>query len=128
MAPDSFRVASSQNRLVQRANGKVTFRYQESKTGKSCYTTVAAEEFIRRWLQHGLPERCITVRDYELFAPTHRQQLDKARKLLGSWPQGTQTASPGSEVKERAKMPRGPKCGRLLILVQTLQPQTRQPP
>jgi hypothetical protein len=121
-------VAISNNRIVQLENGQVTFRYQESKTGKICYTTVAAEEFIRRLLQHVLPDRFIKVRDYGLLAPTNRPLLDKARELLGSWPQGTQTASPVSDVKEREKMPRCPKCGSLLILVQTLQPKTRQPP
>jgi Putative transposase/Transposase zinc-binding domain len=128
LAPYIFRVAISNNHLVQLENGKVTFRYQESKTGKICYTTVAAEEFIRRLLQHVLPDRFIKVRYYGLFAPTNRHLLEKTRELLGSWPQGTQTASPVSEVKEREKMARCPKCGSLLILVQTLQPKTRQPP
>jgi hypothetical protein len=121
-------VAISNNRIVQFECGKVTFRYQESKTGNLCYATVAAEEFIRRLLQHVLPDRCIKVRYYGLFAPTNRHLLDKARELLGIWPQEAQTASPVSDVKEGETMPGCPKCGGFLTLVQTLQPKTRQPP
>lgn len=123
-----FRVAISNNRIVQFEIGKVTFRYQASTTGKIGYATVAAEEFIRRLLPHALPDRFINVRDYGLFAPTNRHLLEKAREWLGIWPQEAHTASPLSDVKEPEKMPRCPKCGSLLILVQTLQPKPRHPP
>jgi Putative transposase len=128
LAPDRFRVAISNNRIVPLESGKVTFRYQASKTGKICSATVAAEEFIRRLRQHGLPDRFIKVRYYGLCAPTNRHLLDKARELLGIWPQEAQTARPVSDVKARETMPRCPKCGSLLILGQTLQPKPRQPP
>ena len=128
VAPDIFRVAISHNRIVQLENGTVTFHDQASKTGKLGYTTVAAEEFIRRWLPHVRPDRFINVRSYGLLAPTTRHLLEKTRQWLGSGPQGTPTTSPVSKVKEREKMARGPPCGSLLILVQTLQPTPHQPP
>jgi len=128
VAPSSFRVAIRHNPIVPLENGTVTCRDQEAHTGKICSTPVAAEACIRRWLQPVLPDRFITVRDYGRLAPTHRPRLEQTREWRGSWPQGTQTARPVSEVKAREQMARCPTCGRLLIRVQTLPPQTRQPP
>jgi hypothetical protein len=45
-------------------NGKVTFSYVDSETGKTEYLTLAAEDFIWRVLQHVLPRGFRRVRDY----------------------------------------------------------------
>jgi hypothetical protein len=52
LAPYIFRVAISNHRIVKRENGQVTFRYQESRSRRTRYCTLPAEEFIRRFLQH----------------------------------------------------------------------------
>jgi hypothetical protein len=54
-----FRVAISNNRILKLADDKVTFRYKDSNTGKTRYSTLPAEEFIRRFLQHVLPKDTI---------------------------------------------------------------------
>ena len=46
------------------ADGKVTFRYRASDTGKLKTCTLPAEEFIRRFLQHVLPKGFVKVRYY----------------------------------------------------------------
>ncbi|NCF64851.1 MAG: hypothetical protein GWP61_02685 [Chloroflexi bacterium] len=56
LAPYIFRVAISNSRILKLEDGQVTFRYTASDTGKTRYCTVAAEEFIRRFLQHVLPK------------------------------------------------------------------------
>jgi len=45
--------------------------------------TLAAGEFIRRFLQHVLPSGADTVRYYGLWVPADRQQLHRAQMALG---------------------------------------------
>ena len=84
LAPYIFRVAISNNRLRKLEHGQVTFSYKESATDQLKHCTLAAEEFIRRFLQHVLPNRFIKVRYYGLLSPAHRQLLQKARLLLAA--------------------------------------------
>jgi ribosomal protein L37AE/L43A len=84
LAPYIFRVAISNNRLRSLEHGVVTFSYKESATDQLKRCTVTAEEFIRRFLQHVLPNRFIKVRYYGLLSPAHRQLLLKARQLLST--------------------------------------------
>jgi hypothetical protein len=62
LAPDIFRVAISNNRLLKLADGQVTFQYQDSQTGTIKVCTGTAEEFLRRFLPHILPDHCVKVR------------------------------------------------------------------
>ena len=55
LAPYIFRVAISNKRILKLADGKVTFRYRTTDTGKLRHCTLPAQEFIRRFLQHVLP-------------------------------------------------------------------------
>src|SRR6266545_3543253 len=55
LAPYIFRVAISNNRIRSLEHGTVTFAYKESATDQLKRCTVTAEEFIRRFLQHMLP-------------------------------------------------------------------------
>ena len=53
----THRVAISNNRLVEIAEGKVTFRYKDYRHDAQQKTmTLEAEEFIRRFLLHVLPD------------------------------------------------------------------------
>jgi hypothetical protein len=83
LAPYIFRVAISNNRILKLEDGRVTFRYTASGTGKTRHCTVTGEEFIRRFLQHVLPKGFIKVRYYGLFSSGNRHRLRQARKLLG---------------------------------------------
>lgn len=58
LAPYIFRVAISNRCILKLAEGKVTFRYRTSDTGKLRICTLPAEEFIRRFLQHVLHLSC----------------------------------------------------------------------
>ena len=82
LAPYIFRVALSNNRLRQLHDGQVTFAYKESATDQVKRCTLPAQEFIRRFLQHVLPNRFIKVRYYGLLSPAQRQRLQQARQLL----------------------------------------------
>jgi hypothetical protein len=77
-----FRVAISNNRIIKLKNGKVTFRYTDSKTGKTKIVTLDALEFIRRFLQHVLPHNFMKVRYYGYLAAAAKKKLASLRKLL----------------------------------------------
>jgi len=70
------RVAITNSRIISIDNGKVTFRYKDSKSGAHIKTmTVSAEEFIRCFLQHALPAGVHKVRYYGLWSPSNRKKL-----------------------------------------------------
>jgi len=123
LAPYIFRVALSNNRLLKLEEGKVTFQYKESATDQITCSTVGAEEFIRRFLQHVLPDRFVKVRYYGLLSPGNRHLLNQARQLLGASALETHTIAKHREVKAALGIPRCPKCGSVLILVEILRPQ-----
>ena len=113
LAPYIFRVALSNNRLRKLENGHITFAYKESATDQLKHCTVAAEEFIRRFLQHVLPPRFIKVRYFGLLSPAHRQLLQKARALLATCrlkPQAVKTTQPCARLT-------CPHCGGPLTLL-----------
>ena len=60
----THRIAIGNERLVALEDGRVTFKYNDSATDEVKFATVSAEEFIRRFLQHVLPERFVKVRYY----------------------------------------------------------------
>ena len=82
LAPYIFRVALSNNRLRQLHDGQVSFSYKDSATDQLQHCTLSAPQFIRRFLQHVLPNRFIKVRYYGLLSPAHRHLLQQARQLL----------------------------------------------
>lgn len=80
----THRVAISNNRLLDIAEGKVTFRYKDYRHDAQQKTiTLQAEEFIRRFLLHVLPEGFQRIRYYGFLANRYREQkLARCRELL----------------------------------------------
>ena len=114
-----------QHRLRKLENGQVTFSYKESATDQLKHCTVTAQEFIRRFLQHVLPNRFIKVRYYGLLSPAHRQLLQKARQLLPA----TTSKLKSQDVKttEPVTVLTCPHCGGPLTLLSPLAPRGRAP-
>ena len=85
LARYTHRVALSNSRLVQLEGDQVTFTYKDYAQGARVREmTLLADEFIRRFLLHVLPERFVRIRHYGLFANRHRaSQLERCRELLG---------------------------------------------
>jgi len=77
-----FRVAITNNRIIKLENDKVTFSYTDSKTGKIKIVTLDTLEFIRRFLQHVLPQNFMKVRYYAYLATASRKKLIKLKKML----------------------------------------------
>jgi hypothetical protein len=82
LAPYIFRGALSNSRIMNVADGRVTFRYRATGSNKLKTCTLKAAEFIRRFLQHVLPKGFVKVRYYGLFSPAHRPQLARLRQDL----------------------------------------------
>jgi len=125
LAPYIFRVAISNNRLRQLENGQVTFSFKESATDQLKHCTVTAQEFIRRFLQHVLPNRFIKVRYYGLLSPAHRQLLQKARQLLSATTSKLKSAA--VKTTEPLAVLRCPHCGGPLTRLSPLAPRGRAP-
>jgi Putative transposase/Transposase zinc-binding domain len=81
----THRVAIANSRLVELAGGKVSFHWCDyHHHNKNKVMTLAADEFIRRFLLHALPDGFHRIRHYGFLA--NRQRADKltlCRKLLG---------------------------------------------
>ena len=115
LAPYIFRVAISNNRLRKLENGQVTFAYKESATDSLKHCTLTAEEFIRRFLQHVLPNRFIKVRYFGLLSPANRHLLQSARHLLKA-ATGNLKSAPLKLIDPLAPL-RCPHCGGPLTLL-----------
>jgi Putative transposase/Transposase zinc-binding domain len=81
----THRIAISNNRLLSIDEGKVRFRWKDYRCGGEQKTmTLAAEEFIRRFLLHVLPESFQRIRYYGFLSNRYREQkLARCRELLG---------------------------------------------
>ena len=77
-----FRVAISNNRIKSIGNDAIRFTYKdkERKTWKNI--SLEPMEFIRRFLQHVLPEGFMKVRHYGFLNPNSSLSIDKLRELI----------------------------------------------
>ena len=84
-------VAISNYRLESLANGQVKFRYYDTREGAEVgekgqekVLTLSAEEFIRRFLLHILPNGYKRIRYYGLHSShARKEKLPRCRSLLG---------------------------------------------
>jgi hypothetical protein len=120
-APYVFRVAISNNRIIKFENGNVTFAYRDSKTNKWKKMTLPVFEFMRRFLQHVLPQGFKKVRYYGFLNSGNKELLLKLQYTLG-------TVEPKEETSEDEKQTQSPKpccpvCGKEMILCSILLPE-----
>jgi Putative transposase/Transposase zinc-binding domain len=81
----THRAAISNNRLLDIENGEVSFQWKDYRDGDQLKTmTLSADEFIRRFLLHVLPDGFQRIRYYGFLANRYRRQkLEQCRRLLG---------------------------------------------
>jgi hypothetical protein len=84
----THRVAISNRRLLDIADGQVTFAYRDRRDGNQLKElTIAAQEFIRRFLLHVTPPGLCRIRHYGFLSNRRKeQQLPRCRELLGQPP------------------------------------------
>jgi len=80
----THRVALSNDRILKVQNSQVTFSYRDRKDGDRKKTmTLEAQEFIRRFLLHVLPDGFMRIRHFGFLANRSKKQaLAQCRKLL----------------------------------------------
>ena len=80
----THRVAIANSRLVSMTDDQVAFRWKDHRHhGKAKVMTLAADEFIRRFLLHTLPDGFHRIRHYGFLANGHRvAKLALCRRLL----------------------------------------------
>ena len=121
----THRVAISNRRLVALDETGVTFRYKDyrrSGADRQRTMTLAADEFIRRFLLHVLPKGFHRIRHYGLIASAGRRaNLARARDLLAAPPAAkAEQPDPSSDCR-----PPCPCCGGRMIVVETIRSAAR---
>ncbi len=81
----THRVALSNDRILSLQNGQVTFSYRDRKDKDWLKSMVVdAQEFIRRFLLHVLPDGFMRIRHFGFLANrTKKHNLSRCRELLG---------------------------------------------
>lgn len=81
----THRVALSNDRILSAQNGQVTFTYRDRKDKDQLKSmTLEAQEFIRRFLLHVLPDGFMRIRHFGFLANRAKKHaLPQCRKLLG---------------------------------------------
>ena len=122
----THRVAISNRRLIAFDQSHITFRYKDYRrngTDRQQVMTLAADEFIRRFLLHVLPRGFHRIRHYGLLAGSARKaSLARARRLLNAAaPSDDDTFNEPDEFR-----PSCPCCGGRMIVIETFE-RWRQP-
>jgi hypothetical protein len=126
----THRVAISNRRLIALNANQVTFRYKDYRRPgpeRQQVMTLAADEFIRRFLLHVLPRGFHRIRHYGLLAGSARKNsLAQARELLAIAP--SPDADPADQPVD--VRPPCPRCGGHMIVVEAFERwrQPRAPP
>lgn len=81
----THRIAISNNRILTLQDGKVSFRWRDYADGDKQKTmTLKAQEFIRRFLIHVLPDRYVRIRHFGLLGNRRcKDNISLCRELLG---------------------------------------------
>jgi hypothetical protein len=116
LARYTHRVAISNHRLIGMEDGKVTFRWKDyAHGGKKRKMTLAAEEFIRRFLLHVLPKGLVRIRHYGWMANRcRRQRAAQCRTLLALKPRPAVDDAPARQC---------PFCGSVIEVVERIVPR-----
>src|SRR5215212_9020380 len=124
----THRVAISNSRLVALDERGVTFRWKDYRardgaTGRAWIKsmTLAADEFIRRFLLHVLPDGFHRIRHYGLFASgTRAANIARIRSLLAPAPSPDQVDP--QPAHDEPPAPACPCCGGRLTIVERFCP------
>ena len=130
LARYTHRVAISNRRLIAFDETGVAFRYKDYRrdgAARQQVMTLAADEFIRRFLLHVLPRGFHRIRHYGLLAASSRKaSLARARDLLAVAPLPDDD-TPEDPVDTR---PPCPCCGGRMVIIEAFArwSQPRAPP
>ncbi len=119
----THRVAIANSRLVAMEDGRVSFRWKDYRHhDKQKVMTLAADEFIRRFLLHVLPDGFHRIRSYGFLANGHRAvRLERCRQLLAAPPPAGIPIEPDYRDQHRRltgeDLRRCPCCGGVMVVI-----------
>jgi Putative transposase len=121
LARYTHRIAISNSRILSLRDGRVSFRWKDYRQdGKAKVMTLAAVEFIRRFLLHVLPDGFHRIRHYGLFANGHRaEKLTLCRNLLDADPVANATTPGAATVESEDDRRLCPCCGGQMKIIET---------
>jgi Putative transposase/Transposase zinc-binding domain len=131
-----YRIALTNNRILSIDDGQVRFRYQDSQRHQWKTMGLPAQEFIRRFLQHVLPQGFHKVRYDGLWSPAnralvHRVQLGRAGRAPTPSPAAPEpvTCPDDSGPPPLRAGQTCPHCGHgILVWIRTIPRLQRGPP
>jgi putative transposase/transposase-like zinc-binding protein len=121
LARYTHRVAISNHRLIQLADGQVTFRWKDYAHGsKKRKMTITADEFLRRFVMHVLPKGFVRIRFFGFLANRRRRtQLARCQQLLAALPEPHSRPSSAEPISTWLC----PLCGGTMVVVERLTAQ-----
>jgi hypothetical protein len=125
LARYTHRVAISNHRIVNFADGKVTFRWKDyAHKNKQRLMTVTADEFLRRFLLHMLPRGFVRIRFCGFLANRRRRELlPVCRQLLQAAPPPQNSTATDASRCDAPGAWLCPHCGGAMLLTEKLTPQ-----
>jgi hypothetical protein len=123
LAPYVFKVAISNHRLASLTDRTVTFTYRKVGSARPRTTHLDAIEFIRRFLQHVLPDGFQKVRHFGFLHASCTVSLATIRRMIVPAPPGDAPPPPRTPPPPRAA--RCPTCGTPMRVVMRLWTSSR---
>jgi predicted Zn-ribbon and HTH transcriptional regulator len=122
LARYTHRVAISNHRIVNLADGKVTFRWKDyAHKNKKRLMTVTAEEFLRRFLLHTLPRSFVRIRFSGFLANRRRRELLPICRRVLHAPSPVPGSAPSPSEPKCSWL--CPHCGGAMVVVEKLSAQ-----
>ena len=124
----THRIAIANSRLVAFDGERVTFKWKDYRAKADArykLMTLDADEFIRRFLIHVLPDGFHRIRHYGFLASGNRtSSIALARRLLGvpDPPASTADSDTTENPHEGGEWNACPCCGGRMILIETFEP------
>jgi Putative transposase/Transposase zinc-binding domain len=115
LAPSVFKVALSNRRIVSLADRTVTFTYRKVGSARLRTAHLDVMEFLRRFLQHVLPDGFQKVRHFGFLHASCTLSLATIRRLIVQGSSGKDQPSPRKPPFPRVA--RCPTCGAPMALV-----------
>ena len=124
LARYTHRVAISNHRITQLADGQVTFRWKDyAHRGRQKLMTISAGEFLRRFLLHVLPRGFVRIRFCGFLANRRRRALlPLCFKLLNATPTPTVESATADSPPPDCSW-RCPRCGGAMLVIEKLTAQ-----
>ena len=122
-----FKVAISDQRILELDDGQVRFAYTKPGSARRRTMTLSVQEFIRRFLQHVLPQGFMKVRHYGFLSPSFGVPFEEVRARV-EMAHGFAVQPVNTDIDAPAPKPMlCSHCGGALKLLRVLPPARQRP-